>query len=241
MTMAKIKKIGWVPVVLVGFLVGFAAGPGMRATAQQDSESLPGLSADQTQALNRVNGVHQAPEFRSTIPAPLLPHGPRTMWPNQPNESTFWSIDDIQKAHQTLSQAARAGRPLDPNSTLHHFPYWTRTHAMFVTHVPHNGARPAAEQHLGYAQFIVVMGGAGSVTAGERLTNQTALKEAKKQIFGELRGSGIADGETFTLKAGDWVSIPPDLPSQFRGEAPEGLTYMVMKINAQLYPWDLIR
>lgn len=236
--MKRLKRASWPVVALIGFLIGYAAGPG-RSAAQQ--EPLPGPSADQTGALNRVDGVHQPPEFKSTIPAPLLPHGARTMWPNQPNESTFWSIDDIRKAHQTLAAAAKAGRQSDPNGALHDFPYWTRTHAMFVNHVQPRDRRQDAEQHLGYAQFVVVMGGAGAVTAGGRLQNARALREANREIYGELRGSGIMEGETFRLKEGDWVSIPPNVPAQFSADTPDGLTYMVMKINAQLYPWDLIR
>ena len=56
-----------------------------------------------------------------------------------------------------------------------------------------------------------------------------------------MRGAAITGGETFMLKEGDWVSIPPNSPSQFKADSVDGLTYMVMKINAQLYPWDLTR
>ena len=231
----------WVSVVLSGLIIGYALGPGTSAIVQREPEQPPGPTANQEGALNRVDGVHQPPEFKSTIPAPMMPHGARTMWPNQPNESTFWSIDDIKKAHVVLSAAATKRQPLDPNSALHHFPYWTRTHGMFINHLSSNATRRPAEQHLGYAQFIVVMGGTGSVTAGGQLTNPSPLKEKGMDVFGELRGSGIVGGETFVVKEGDWVSIPANSPAQFRAAAPDGLTYMVMKIPAQLYPWDLIR
>ena len=239
--MKTMKHLAPVPIVLIGFTAGYTVSPGARISAQGNAAPLPGPSPDQTGALNRVNGVHQPPEFKSTIPAPLMPHRGRTMWPNQPNEATYWSLEDLRKSHQTLAEAARAGRAVNPNSTLHHFPYWTRTHAMFVNHAAVNRPPAVAEQHLGYAQFIIIMGGAGFVTAGGQLTKATPLKEEGREIFGELRGAGISGGETFALREGDWVSIPPDVPAQFSGDKPEGLTYMVMKINAQLYPWDLIR
>ena len=164
------------------------------------------------------------------------------MWPNQPNEATFWSIDDIRNAHRTAAEANRAGRSIDANATLHHFPYWTRTHALFITHVPAqpSGGLPVA-QHLGYAQFIVIMGGRGTIAAGGALVDGVALKERNQEIFGELRGRAIRGGETFKVNEGDWVSIPPNVPSLVRADSPDGLTYMVMKVNAQLYPWELIR
>ena len=239
--MNGITRLAWAPVVIIGFAAGYGAGPSGSAIAQRTNATVPALPADQSGALNQVNGVHQPPEFKSTIPAPLLSHRLRTMWPNQPNESTFWSIDDIRNAHRFLAEADRAGHTMDPNTALHDFPYWTRTHAMFIKHVPQNARRPPADQHLGYAQFIVIMGGTGTVVAGGQLTRPTTLNERGREIPGEMRGSAITGGETFTLKDGDWVSIPPNSPSQFKADSVDGLTYMVMKINAQLYPWDLTR
>lgn len=235
------ERLGWAPIVLAGFLMGFLAGPGAPVSAQRTTAPVPELPADQSRALNQINGVRQPPEFRSTIPAPLLSHGVRTMWPNQPNEATFWSIDDLRKAHQVLAEAGRNGRSTDSDATLHGFPYWTRTHAMFVKHVGQKARSGVAEQHLGYAQFIVVMGGRGTVVAGGALSGAVALKEGKREIPGELRGRAVSDGETFSVNEGDWVSIPPNTPSLVRADSPDGLTYMVMKINAQLYPWELIR
>jgi hypothetical protein len=180
------------------------------------------------------------PSFQSVIPAPSL-NQPVPLWPNQPSETTYWSIADIRKAHQTLAAADKAGRTLDPNRALHDFPYWTRTHALFVAHVEgHPAAGRSAAQHAGYAQFIVIMGGSGTVVAGGTLEDRVALAEGGREIPGEWRGAAIAGGETFTVSEGDWLSIPPDTPAQFKADA-SGLTYMVMKINAMLYPWDLVR
>jgi len=98
-----------------------------------------------------------------------------------------------------------------------------------------------AEQHQGYAQFMVIMGGSGTVVAGGTLSAPATLKEGNRDVPGELRGREIRGGETFAVTEGDWVSIPANLPSLVRADSADGLTYMVMKINAQLYPWDLIR
>ena len=214
--MTMIKTMKFVLVVLLGYFAGTLLSAGSTVAAQ-----------------------HEPPEFKSTIPAPQL-RQPIPMWPNQPKDAMYWSIDDITKAHEALAAAERAGRPVDPDTTLHDFPYWTRTHSYFIVHVPRKG-RILAQQHAGYSQFIVVMGGSGRVAAGGQLVRPSVLVDQGQPIPGELRGSGVQGGETFSLKTGDWVSIPANSPAQFAAESDGGLTYMVMKINAMLYPWDLIR
>jgi quercetin dioxygenase-like cupin family protein len=173
-----------------------------------------------------VAAQHEPPDFKSTIPAPQL-RQPIPMWPNQPKDAMYWSIDDIRKAHETLAAAERSGRSVDPNTTLHDFPYWTRTHSYFIVHVPQKG-RSMAQQHAGYSQFIVVMGGAGRVAAGGQLVKASVFVDkgvAKGQpIPGELRGTAVQGGDTFTLQTGDWVSIPANSPAQFTAESDGGLT-----------------
>jgi hypothetical protein len=213
--------------VALGYTAGYAMSPAGAIAAQRGTD--PSL----------VNGQHQPPEFKSVIPAPQL-RQPVPMWPNQPQNATYWSIDDIRAAHETLSAAHKSGKKIDPNSTLHDFPYWTRTHSLFIYHTPQNDAGETAHQHAGYSQFIVVMGGTGTVVAGGQLQKPSVLMEAGQPIPGELRGSSITGGERFAVKECDWLSIPPNTPAQFKADA-GGLTYMVMKINAMLYPWDLIR
>jgi mannose-6-phosphate isomerase-like protein (cupin superfamily) len=225
--MKRLANLALVAVIVVGFIAGYAISPAATIAAQRGSDP------------NLVNGHHQPPEFKSVIPAPQL-RQPVPMWPNQPQNATYWSIDDIRAAHETISAAHRSGKKIDPNSTLHDFPYWTRTHSLFIYHTPQNEAGRRAHQHAGYSQFIVIMGGTGSVVAGGQLQNPAVLIEDGRPIPGELRGPSISGGETFTLKEGDWISIPPNTPAQFKAEA-GGLTYMVMKVNAMLYPWELIR
>ena len=67
------------------------------------------------------------------------------------------------------------------------------------------------------------------------------LVEEDRAIPGELRGPAIDGAERFVVGPGDWVSIPADTPTQVTTDAEGGLTYMVMKVNAMLYPWELIR
>src|SRR5262245_1566386 len=95
----------------VGLVCGYiAAASGARA--QQEAELPP------------------PPVLHTVRPAPYLNRN-MTPWPNQPDKGYHWSIDDIRKAHQTLADAEKAGKTIDPNSTLHDFPFWTRTHSMF--------------------------------------------------------------------------------------------------------------
>lgn len=185
--------------------------------------------------------VGEPPVWRTQRPAPYLKFA-MTPWPNQPQKGFHWSIDEIRNAHRLLAEAERAGKDVDPNSTLHDFPFWTRTHSMFIYHVPQT-PRPGkvAAQHLGYAQLVSIMGGSGSVLAGGELQDATTLVEQGRQIPGELRGSSIRGGKTFHVKSGDALSIPPNTPTEFRADASGGLTYMSMKVNAMIYPWDLIR
>jgi mannose-6-phosphate isomerase-like protein (cupin superfamily) len=225
--MKRLSNFALVAAIAVGCAAGYAISPVGAISAQRGSDP------------NLVNGQHQPPEFKSVIPAPQL-RQPVPMWPNQPKDATYWSIDDIRAAHETLSAAHKSGKKIDPNATLHDFPYWTRTHSLFIYHTAHNEAGQTAHQHVGYSQFIVIMGGRGTVVAGGQLQRPAVLMEAGRPIPGELRGTSIAGGETFELKEGDWVSIPANTPAQFKADV-GGLTYMVMKVNAMLYPWDLIR
>jgi mannose-6-phosphate isomerase-like protein (cupin superfamily) len=219
--MKRAIDAAWLCAALATALAGYAVSPGGAVVAQEASPR-PG------------------PSFQSAIPAVPL-NQPVPLWPNQPRETTYWSIDDIRKAHRALSAAEKSGRAVDPNSTLHDFPYWTRTHSLFVTHVPEKPrAGDAAAQHAGYSQFIVIMGGSGIVVAGGELRDRTLLTEAGRAFPGEYRGTGVTGGETFRVVEGDWLSIPPDTPAQFESDA-GGMTLMVMKVNAMLYPWELIR
>ena len=47
-------------------------------------------------------------------------------------------------------------------------------------------------------------------------------------------------GQTFKVKAGDWLLIPPDTPHQPKPDV-GGFSYMIMKLNVGVYPWSLVR
>ena len=112
---------------------------------------------------------------------------------------------------------------------------------MVIEHTPENGAGNMAEQSMGVGQLVVFMGGTGTVVAGGEIPDAVTLSEEGQPIWGELRGSSIQGGETFQVKQGDFLTIPPNTPAQFTANSTGGLTYMTMKVNAQMYPWELIR
>jgi hypothetical protein len=225
---SRIIVFARIAVVTFGVLAGYSLSPRSALFAQR-----PKPTYDPKVGL--------APAWDPPIPAPILSPGARTLWPNQSVQATYWSIQDIRKAHQVLADSEMAGKTVDPSSALHDFPYWTRTHAMFIYHVTQKPMANSAQQHLGYAQFVVVMGGSGTLVAGGSVQNARVLTESGRQIPGELRGASISGGKTYTLETGDMVSIPPNTPTQFAAKNTGGLTYMNMKVNAMLYPWDLIR
>jgi hypothetical protein len=77
--------------------------------------------------------------------------------------------------------------------------------------------------------------------AGELGVAEPDAKSDKDGIIpGKYRGQPIEGGQTFKVKAGDWLLIPPDTPRQPKPDTC-GFSYMVMKLNVGVYPWSLVR
>lgn len=255
--MERIIYLSWLPILVASVLAGYGLGPSASVLAQPPEDPVHPLgimdvscpdaegscedqSADPFR--NRETGEHMPAEFHTTTPPPIpgAGFGRRSQ---KYLESMYWAIDDIRNAHQVLVDAELAGRlnQVDPNAALHDFPLWSRTMGWFVEHTPQNPTGPTAEQSMGVSQFIVFMGGTGTVLAGGEITDAVTLTENGRQIWGELRGNTIRGGETFQVKEGDFMTIPANQPAQFTATSSGGLTYMAMKVNAQMYPWELIR
>jgi hypothetical protein len=213
-------RLLWVPVFIVGLLAGSAVGPGA--------------------------GVHG--QAKITCPDAIGPC-PNQMYPVQVppfpktqvhTRASYWATADIRNAHRLLSAADAAGRGLDPNTTLHDFPYRSRTLAMVIRHVSEKGGN-VAQQQMGVGQFFVIMGGSGTIVAGGQIADPVTLADKGPPVWGELRGSSITGGERFDVKEGDYLTIPPNVPAQVKATTGEGLTYMALQVNAQMYPWELVR
>jgi mannose-6-phosphate isomerase-like protein (cupin superfamily) len=169
---------------------------------------------------------------------------------------THWSINDMEKAHADMAEKAAklishpgsgssqafVGGPIDLQ---------TRNFSMYMLYRIHreqpvlsltkiNSVWDDAEQHAGVYDFYVFTGGTGQMIVGGRIENRKNLTDKDGPVPGEYRGQPIVGGQTFNVKAGDWLLIPPDQPHQPQ-PAPGGFSYMIMKINTGIYPWSLIR
>ena len=78
---------------------------------------------------------------------------------------------------------------------------------------------------------------------GGKIANRQNLRHKDGVIPGEYRGQPIEGVQTFKVKAGDWLLIPPDTPDTPHQPKPDsgGFSYMIMKLNVGVYPWTLVR
>jgi len=129
----------------------------------------------------------------------------------------------------------RANKPMSLTEIRQLVPQpFTRTHIYNLMHrVPTPAGQPAlGEQHDGVTDLYIVIAGSGMTTVGGE------IPEKKSSNPGEYTGI-IKGGETFPLKAGDILEIPPSVPHA-TSTGPEGMTYMMVKINVGLYPWSIV-
>ena len=169
---------------------------------------------------------------------------------------THWSIDDIQKAHEVMAErAAKAAAQPGQGSTQAFgggglVRERTRNFSMGMLYRLHreqpvlsltkvNSVWDDAEQHSGVYDFYVFTGGTGEMIVGGKIANRQNLMDKDGPVPGEYRGQPIIGGQTFRIKAGDWLLIPPDAPHQPKPD-PGGFSYMILKINVGMYPWSLI-
>jgi len=152
-------------------------------------------------------------------------------------EPFAWSIDNLKKAHTELVARAARGTATGGNPADLFPPLVTRTHSFIMVHRPEfrpNGnAGPIAEQHEGATDVYYIVGGSGTVTVGGEIENRRVSRP------GEY-GGPIKGGKAFKLKAGDILNIPANMPHATIPDAPEGMPYVLMKVNVGLYPWSLI-
>ena len=168
----------------------------------------------------------------------------------------YWNIDDIHKAHAEMAEkAAKLAQQAGSGSSqsigggpVH---LQTRNFSMFMLYrmfrdkpVPSltkvNSVLDDAEQHAGAYDFYVFTGGTGEMIVGGKIANHQNLVDKDGVIPGEYRGQPIVGGQTFKVKPGDCLLIPPDTPHQPKPDA-GGFSYVIMKINVGVYPWSLVR
>lgn len=224
--------------VLVGAVIGYYAGHG----------DGPGGMAGSAFAAQQTGGAQQG----QTVQTGVMPFGfNRPGSPPLAPDATkplYWSVDDTRKVHSDWADRVAKGQPTGGQDLVR---VRTRTHSMTLFYRAHHD-KPIpsltkvmstwddAEQHAGVYDFYIIVGGTGSMIVGGEIENRQNLADASGPVPGEYRGQPIKGGQTFKVKPGDWLLIPPDSPHQPQPDA-GGITYLLMKINVGMYPWNLIR
>ena len=235
-------------VVIAAALLGFVAG---HAT---NSGSRPVLSGhvDDLSFIQQAGAQTNKPE--------IMPFGFNN--PSEPQLAadappiTHWSVADIYKAHTEMAEKAAKLASQPGSGSSQSFgggpvSVSTRNFAMFMLYRVHrdqpvlsltkvNSVWDDAEQHAGAYDFYVFTGGTGQMVLGGKIANRQNLMDKDGPVPGEYRGQPVIGGQTFSVKPGDWLLIPPDTPHQPKPD-PGGFSYMIMKINVGVYPWNLIR
>ena len=242
--MKKVFIVGFIAAAVIGFALG-------RVTSSSPQPAVMGHLEDLSvvdKAFARENKPEVMPfGYNSPRDPALAPDAPPI---------THWNIDDIQKAHTEMAErAAKAAAQPGSGSSQAFFggpiEVQTRNFSMYMLYRVHreqpvlsltkvNSVWDDAEQHAGVYDFYVFTGGSGQMIVGGKIENRKNLVDKDGVIPGEYRGQPIIGGQTFNVKAGDWLLIPPDQPHQPK-PGPGGFSYMIMKINTGMYPWNLIR
>jgi hypothetical protein len=229
---------------LIGFIAGYAAKPSPQAILNghfDDFSMIPSASAQENKPEVMPFG------FNSPNEPPLAPDAPPI---------TYWNIDDIRKAHAEMAEKAakmvkEAGSGSSQSFGGGPVHVQTRNFSMFMLYRMHrdqpvpsltkvNSVLDDAEQHAGAYDFYVFTGGTGEMIVGGQIANRQNLMDKSGPVPGEYRGQPVVGAQTFKVKAGDWLLIPPDTPHQPKPDA-GGFSYFIMKINVGVYPWNLIR
>jgi len=228
----------------IGFIAGYALKPASHSSADAQSENFSLVPS----ALAQEKKPEVMPfNYNSPREPALAPDAPPTL---------YWSVDDLRKAHSDLAEvAAKATKEAGSGSSqsfgggpIH---VSTRNFSIFQLYRLHreqpvasltkvNSLWDDAEQHAGAYDFYVITGGTGEMIVGGKIANRQNLVDKDGVIPGEYRGQPIIGGQTFKVKAGDCLLIPPDQPHQPKPDA-GGFSYVIMKINVGIYPWSLIR
>ena len=231
-----------------GYVAGYATKPSPQQVLSGHFEDFSMISSAAAQEDKQDNKAEPMPfGYNSPRQPALAPDAPPT---------TYWNIDDIKKAHaemvekaaRMLAQAGSGSSQSIGGGPVH---IQTRNFSMFMLYRMHreqpvlsltkvNSVWDDAEMHAGAYDFYVITGGTGEMIVGGKIANRQNLMDKDGPVPGEYRGQPILGGQTFKVKAGDWLLIPPDTPHQPKPDA-GGFSYFIMKINVGIYPWSLVR
>jgi hypothetical protein len=246
--MKKMHLVVVISAALLGYLAGYASKP---SPPQAPAAVLTGHLDD----LSMIPSANAQENKSEVMPFNFnSPHEPQ-LAPDAPPVS-YWNIDDIRKAHSDLAERAaklvkEAGSGSSQSFGGGPVHVQTRNFSMFMLYRMYrdkpvlsltkvNSVLDDAEQHAGAYDFYIFTGGTGEMILGGKIANRQNLMDKDGIIPGEYRGQPVVGAQTFKVKAGDWLLIPPDTPHQPKPD-PGGFSYFIMKINVGVYPWSLIR
>src|SRR5262245_28910696 len=199
--------------LVLGYLAGYATSPRSAVAGQAAQTAAP--------------------------PAGALPPGDYSRMQLAPDqgEPIMWSADDMKKAHVQLDARSKGGPATAANPRDLFNSHVTRTHSFIMVHrapLATAATAPTIEIHEGATDIYYIVGGSGTVVVGGDVENRRVVRP------GEYGGTLKGGGKAFKLKTGDILNIPPSMVHATIPDSPEGMTYVLMKVNVGLYPWSLI-
>lgn len=115
------------------------------------------------------------------------------------------------------------------------FPLQTPTHRFSL--VTRSAARPGvAESHEGASDIFFAIAGSGRIVTGGTINAPAPLPG----MPGELRGASMTGGQSYDLKPGALINIPPSTAYTFAPDQ-SGLTLVRLTINVGMHPWSLVQ
>ena len=134
-------------------------------------------------------------------------------------ETVAYSADDIEKMRQQLM--AGGNRP---------------THSFIMLHrAPRPPGQPLSfELHEGVTDVYYIVGGDGTVIVDGLLEVDDSRSSRPGETLGTMTG-----GRRIPVTKGSIVNIPPGT-SHGTAPGPNGMSYILQKINVGMYPWSLI-
>ena len=212
------------------FLAG-ACSVAIMSAAACTGEGDPHGAAEQPGIIRPRTGA-SAPAGFTGAPEALFPSSQIVLAPDQ-GESTVWSLDDLKRISGELEARVRKGQSAEDPVDLMELPL-TRTHLYTFAYIPHGTEPAVAKQHEGVTDIYFITTGSGTIVVGGEMTNKKAAAS-----YGEYTGGPLRGGESFRVKAGDIVTIPPNQPHAVTADV-GGLSRLALKINVGVYPWSIV-
>src|ERR1019366_6101254 len=93
---------------------------------------------------------------------------------------------------------------------------------------------PEYASHQGTTDMFFVEKGSGTMQAGGTLVGAAA----RPGMPGEMRGTAISRAQSYDLKPGAMINIPPSTPYVLQ-KGSNGLTVVQLRVNVGMHPWEI--